>query len=68
MSRDKNGNHDRGKWAKRNGQPRKGDHGPLDVVEAIYADMPAEEWEKLPTDSARNVDHYLYGAKKKGDA
>lgn len=30
------------------------------IVE-IGASIPAEEWEKLPTDLAQNLDHYLYG-------
>jgi hypothetical protein len=25
---------------------------------------PQEDWDKLPTDLAKNIDHYLYGAKK----
>ncbi|MEA2989675.1 MAG: hypothetical protein QOG83_2386 [Alphaproteobacteria bacterium] len=31
----------------------------------ITARVPAEEWEKLPTDLAANHDHYLYGAPKR---
>lgn len=30
----------------------------------ISAAVPREEWEKLPTDLAVNLDHYLYGAPK----
>jgi putative addiction module CopG family antidote len=26
--------------------------------------VPEEEWEKIPTDFAKNLDHYLYGAPK----
>ena len=25
---------------------------------------PKEDWDKLPSDLAKNIDHYLYGAKK----
>jgi hypothetical protein len=27
--------------------------------------VPKREWERLPTDLAKNLDHYLDGAKKK---
>ena len=30
--------------------------------------IPAEEWDKLPTDGARQLDHYLYGSPKRTDA
>ncbi len=34
-------------------------------IEEIVAQVPPEEWEKLPTDLAANHDHYLYGARKR---
>ena len=37
----------------------------LDKLEAIRKRVPDEEWAKLPTDGAENIDHYLYGAPKK---
>ncbi len=37
----------------------------LDKLEAISKSVPDEVWEKLPTDGAENIDHYLYGAPKK---
>ena len=37
----------------------------LDKLEAISKRVPDEVWEKLPTDGAENIDHYLYGAPKK---
>ena len=37
----------------------------LDKLEAISKQVPDEVWEKLPTDGAENIDHYLYGAPKK---
>jgi Arc/MetJ-type ribon-helix-helix transcriptional regulator len=30
--------------------------------------IPAEEWDKLPTDGARQLDHYIYGSPKRADA
>lgn len=33
-------------------------------IAEIAADVPPEEWEKLPTDLAENHDHYLYGTPK----
>lgn len=36
----------------------------LSEVEAIQAEVPAEEWDKLPHDGSINHDHYLYGAPK----
>lgn len=36
----------------------------LAEVQAIQAEVPAEEWEKLPHDGAINHDHYLYGSPK----
>lgn len=37
-----------------------------DVIADIVADVPASEWEKVPTDLSANLDHYLYGAPKRG--
>ena len=31
---------------------------------AIAQDVPDEEWERVPTDLAKNLDHYLYGTSK----
>jgi hypothetical protein len=36
----------------------------LAQIQAIQAQVPAEEWDKLPHDGAINHDHYLYGAPK----
>jgi hypothetical protein len=36
-----------------------------EVIEEIGASVPAEEWDKVPTDGAVNLDHYLYGHAKK---
>ncbi len=36
----------------------------LQFVEEISAQIPREEWEKLPKDLSKNLDHYLYGLPK----
>jgi len=38
-------------------------HRPVwQIAAEITASVPDEEWEKLPTDLSKRVDHYLYGA------
>lgn len=36
-----------------------------DQIAAIFGDVTADEWDKLPKDGATNLDHYLYGAPKR---
>ncbi len=36
----------------------------LDLVAQIHAQVPPEEWEKLPRDLSINHDHYLYSSPK----
>jgi hypothetical protein len=36
----------------------------LQFVEEISAQVPREEWKKLPKDLSKNIDHYLYGLSK----
>jgi len=36
----------------------------LQFVEEISAQIPKEEWAKLPSDLSKNIDHYLYGSPK----
>jgi hypothetical protein len=36
----------------------------LQFVEEISAQIPREEWEKLPNDLSKNLDHYLYDSPK----
>jgi hypothetical protein len=36
-----------------------------DKIQAIMQDVPAEVLASIPTDGSVNVDHYLYGARKK---
>jgi len=38
-----------------------------DRIAEISASVPMEEWEKLPRDLSKNLDHYLYGAPKEED-
>ncbi len=34
-------------------------------IAAIWADVPEEEWAKLPPDLSDQLDHYIYGTPKK---
>ena len=36
-------------------------------VADISAQVPPEEWEKLPKDLSKNIDHYLYGSPKEDE-
>ncbi len=36
----------------------------LDIVSRVSKTVPDSEWAKLPSDLAKNLDHYLYGHKK----
>ncbi len=46
--------------------PPNGDDRPIwEVIGEISAEVPDEEWAKLPTDGAEQHDHYLYGSPKK---
>lgn len=36
----------------------------LEAIKKIQAEVPPEEWEKLPHDGSINHDHYLYGSPK----
>ena len=37
----------------------------LSLVEAVFGDVPDEEWAKVPADLASQHDHYLYGTPRK---
>jgi hypothetical protein len=39
--------------------------GVLDMVDELRKNVPPEEFSKLPTDGARQLDHYLYGSPKR---
>jgi hypothetical protein len=34
------------------------------VIESLSAQVPDEEWDKLPADLSQNLDHYIYGTAK----
>ena len=36
----------------------------LDAFAEIRKSVPESEWERIPSDFSKNVDHYLYGAEK----
>ena len=36
-----------------------------DILAELAAQVPQEEWERLPSDLADNLDHYLYGTPKR---
>jgi hypothetical protein len=36
----------------------------IELLEELWANVPAEEWDALPHDLGINHDHYLYGAPK----
>ncbi len=36
----------------------------LDFIDEITKEVPLNEWEKLPSDLSKNIDHYLYGIPK----
>lgn len=39
----------------------------LDVIDELIAGVPESDWDSVPTDLARNLDHYLYGAPKEDE-
>ena len=61
--------HERSAPARRNGAgSTNGARRPpiWEVLAELGETIPPDELERLPTDLARNVDHYLYGARKRG--
>jgi hypothetical protein len=36
----------------------------LEMVSAVTREVPEHEWERVPANLSKNVDHYLYGSKK----
>jgi hypothetical protein len=36
----------------------------LEMVSAVTREVPEGEWERVPADLSKNVDHYLYGSKR----
>jgi len=43
---------------------QKGSGSILEVISAVTKEVPEGEWERVPADLSKNVDHYLYGTKK----
>lgn len=46
-------------------RPRENVRPILEIITELSAQVPMEEWEKLPSDGAEQHDHYLYGAPKR---
>lgn len=46
---------------------RKGLSSILEIVSAATKEVPDSAWKRLPTDLAKNADHYLYGTEKKDE-
>ena len=40
----------------------------FDLADEVTKGIPDNEWDRVPTDLAANLDCYLYGAAKEGDA
>lgn len=36
-----------------------------EIAEEIFAEVPSQEWERLPADLSDQLDHYIYGTPKK---
>jgi len=36
----------------------------LEMVSDVTREVPEREWERVPADLSKNVDHYLYGSKR----
>jgi hypothetical protein len=36
-----------------------------EVIESLSAQVPNEEWDKLPADLSQDLDHYIYGTTKR---
>ncbi len=36
----------------------------LEMVAEVTREVPESEWERVPADLSKNVDHYLYGSKR----
>ncbi len=47
--------------------PKQGLAGIVERVLEMQKDIPAEAWDDLPTDLAKNKKHYLYGHPKEED-
>ena len=43
---------------------RNGGPSLLESVEKLAAQVPSEDWESVPSDLSKNLDHYLYGPRQ----
>jgi Arc/MetJ-type ribon-helix-helix transcriptional regulator len=51
-----------------NDTPRPPSNGEPDLAaafESIASDVPDKDWESIPADLSKNLDHYLYGGQKR---
>jgi hypothetical protein len=39
---------------------------PWEMILRLVAEIPREEFKRLPRDGAANLDHYIYGAPRRG--
>ena len=46
-------------------RPRENVRPIWEIITELSAQIPLEEWAKLPTDGAEQHDHYLYGSPKR---
>lgn len=46
-------------------RPRENSRPIWEIITELSAEVPMEEWAKLPTDGAEQHDHYLYGSPKR---
>ena len=46
-------------------RPRENVRPIWEIITELSAQVPMEEWEKLPSDGAEQHDHYLYGSPKR---
>ena len=42
-------------------------HSVVEIADRLRRSAPAETWDNLPTDGAKNVRHYLYGHPREDD-
>jgi antitoxin ParD1/3/4 len=44
--------------------PSNGKPNPAAAFESIASDVPDKDWESIPSDLSKNLDHHLYGGRK----
>ncbi len=50
------------------GSPKRGLAGIVEAVQELHRTIPPDAWDVLPTDGAKNDNHYLYGSPKEEDS